>query len=769
MKALIKLLANSKTREEFFSLPLDKFIEEVKIYIPESKYLNQDASSTVEGTSTDEPTKLRFICDLKDNDENKNTESKVKVEAEYVRAWLGLAAFKAVWAGGNDNYEWFVKCQKDWGKPFLEFESFKEMGVYVKEILKTTEDLGTSKNIAAAIWSILNNDLGKVTEIANKHKELKLGSNTTTHDGILADMLKAEQDGKIKMFPSFRDLSKTSQQQIIDGYASGCDISQFEQLELAPVALKSLKKLDKKTLELYILHTIFDVAGAAGQVTYRQENHTGSLTMHEQTWQLFCDTSSSLLKLLDKNASSDVVFKDYVGKRLEHVGIKTNNEKEFVTLGRLAGMTRSFTKEHGVALLGVWETLPQKYRKILSEELNVQGDQDTQAIFVNYGVSILVNPQGSFKKVFKAIIEETKSDNQQLALAINRGLYVGLINLARVFLATRQHLNSANMEPSNSLFMCDATEIAKYLGKNNLNASLFLPLDKKVGHNSLKFDFKYSNAKQLISKAKVVIFDIDDTVLKDTHLSYWKHLNIACDEVLGGEWKDDEFTTYLKNGYTTRHHIMQAMVTSIAKKKGEELPESLEKTTDNAVEKFYSSFAKDKELKVESYPKVEAVLQAFKQQGVKLIAVSNTETKLIKKQLECIGFAKYFEDIEGSAKKPNITKLRNILKKNKIKVFDFLESRNDHILVIGDSLRSDAGAAYKLGCNFILFTGKYIGKEKPSVVPKDVTCISDYQEILDVIKFVKDGKLNTVSTLLNQQLQIQSDSDNNKRAVDIVS
>jgi len=208
-------------------------------------------------------------------------------------------------------------------------------------------------------------------------------------------------------------------------------------------ALRGLSGLDEKTLDLYYVHTIFDVAGAAAPF-----RSNGSLTMHQETWNFFSTLEGQVKKLL-KGSTIEDVYADYLRYRGECVGIE-NTSAERTALIRIAGMSRLATPEQGRLLLTTWNQLDVSIRNTLVKELNVHGGMGERAIFIGYSVAMLLNPQGALKK-------ELGEQN-----AVIEGLKVGLTIMARAFVKAREII--AN-DASTALYVAECAEVAKLLSK----------------------------------------------------------------------------------------------------------------------------------------------------------------------------------------------------------------------------------------------------------------------------------------------------------------
>ncbi len=121
------------------------------------------------------------------------------------------------------------------------------------------------------------NDLGKVKGVVKNIAE-KSGIKDVDHDKLLFAGLSQHPE----ISPSFQKLSSRHKKLILNGLKTEFNIGQFIQGENVPASLEGLKGIDEESLKFYLLHALYDIAGAAGQSV-----QNGSVIMNEPTYENF--------------------------------------------------------------------------------------------------------------------------------------------------------------------------------------------------------------------------------------------------------------------------------------------------------------------------------------------------------------------------------------------------------------------------------------------------------------------------------------------------
>ena len=190
-------------------------------------------------------------------------------------------------------------------------------------------------------------------------------------------------------------------------------------------------------------------------------------------------------------------------------------------------------------------------------------------------------------------------------------------------------------------------------------------------------------------KEKVIIFDIDETVLIGTYKYYRLTLSECCfvfsislkDKIKEfNGWDDKDFDNYKNklNHTTCKKKYFKAMFDD-------------EKITDEQLSVFEKLYVwkilRDKKCyRINVSQNCLETLKYLKKNGYKIIALSNSEPLVIKHLLKVNKIDEYFTEIIGYAEKPVICE--------EIKKYEVM-------LIIGDSKHSDGGLAKSVGCNFI--------------------------------------------------------------------
>lgn len=341
----------------------------------------------------------------------------------------------------NNDYDEFVGSQELDLK--LSKESFEKLRKFTKNILKTDED------VDGMITYMVINDLGKITSVIQEIEQ-KTGFTDVDHDKILLEGLTKIPE----ISPSFQRLSKKYQDMIINGLKAQFNIGQFIQGENVPASLSGLKGLNKDSLDFYLLHALFDIAGALGQV-----NPKGSRVMTEPTYLGF-DLSISAIERLAQGENVKQVYDDYLSERGKRWGLSIGSAQGRALI-RINLMLRSPNEKSAQEVVIAFNELPENVKAILNKELGISGVDDQWAILVYYAPALLVNTVTGLTQG-KSGVEKSKARSEALK--------TGMTTLARLFQEARVDLIRAlkkdKSKPSSGVYTLFAGKIAEQAKKD---------------------------------------------------------------------------------------------------------------------------------------------------------------------------------------------------------------------------------------------------------------------------------------------------------------
>ncbi len=282
------------------------------------------------------------------------------------------------------------------------------------------------------------NDLGKIKSVVENIAE-KSGVRDVDHDKMLLVGLEQHPD----ISPSFQKLSPHHKELILSGLKTKFNIGQFIQGENVPASLGGLKGIDEKSLKFYLLHALYDIAGAAGQSV-----QNGSVIMNEPTYENFRLAICSLEKL-GEGQTVDEAYDAYLAQKAEKFGFDISVPADRATT-RICCMLRTSSAEQAQEVSQVFAKLPQNTRAILENDLNMRGTDDGIATLIYYAPAFLANLQKKFS-------ESGEPDSFKKALTL------GLTTFAKVF----QEAKIANKgKEENGVYTIMASSLAKVATEN---------------------------------------------------------------------------------------------------------------------------------------------------------------------------------------------------------------------------------------------------------------------------------------------------------------
>ena len=309
---------------------------------------------------------------LKANSVNGTPEGADTVDKEYKRTLCSIELFNAVL---ENNYEAFSACQPE--KTRITRDSFSEIRTYVKSVLKTTDD----ENAMRAFLVI--NDLGKVGDFVEKIAD-SLGFKSVDHDKILYEGLKAHPE----FSPTFLALADKYQQIILTGLKTAFNMGQYVQCECLPANLAPLTKIDAEALNYYMIHVLFDIAGAAGHV-----NSNGSLICNELYWKKFSWALDTIICMVNGKFEPKEAYEDYLARTMKYFNVSNP------VIAKLCNLVRVSTPEEADEIRIAVDSLDLETKNNLDKELMTTGIGKDTAILMYYAPATFQNALNYYKKL----------------------------------------------------------------------------------------------------------------------------------------------------------------------------------------------------------------------------------------------------------------------------------------------------------------------------------------------------------------------------------
>lgn len=309
---------------------------------------------------------------LKANSVNGTPEGADSVDKEYKRTWCSIELFNAVLEG---NYDSFSACQPE--RTRITRESFTEIRTYVKSVLKTTDDEDAMRAF------LVINDLGKVGDFVKKIAD-SLGFESVDHDKILYEGLKAHPE----FSPTFSALAKRYQQIILTGLKTAFNMGQYVQCECLPANLAPLTEIDAEVLNYYMIHVLFDIAGAAGHV-----NSNGSIICNELYWKKFSWALKTIICMVDGKYGAKEAYDEYLTKTMCFYKVSSP------VIAKLCNLVRVSTPEEAEELRIAFDSLIPSTKSNLEKELMATGIGNDNAILMYYAPATFQNALSYYKKV----------------------------------------------------------------------------------------------------------------------------------------------------------------------------------------------------------------------------------------------------------------------------------------------------------------------------------------------------------------------------------
>ncbi len=343
----------------------------------------------------------------------------------------------------------------------LSEDSFKEIRQFVTSVLRTHDDKEAMKAY------LIINDLGKVSDFVEKVKDI-MGFESVNHDTILYEGLKEHPE----LSPTFASLNAKYQELILEGLETNFNMGQFVQSECLPVDLSALQHTKKRALDFYMVHVLFDIAGAAGHV-----HSTSSIICTEIYWKRFL-WALDVIREMNKYAQSPtVVYRNYLKKTMDYFKLvsMTNRPVDYC-VARLYNLLRVTTVEEAKTVENAfWHYTSEYTRAILCEELSKTGERGRDlGILMYYLPAILQNARDyyqnntpkddAYKRLFEDVIPKVCEIYRAVRFIADKG-QTGEIT---VFVAdvAREARNPEKLKEATLSFVRVGDDIEVTIGEN---------------------------------------------------------------------------------------------------------------------------------------------------------------------------------------------------------------------------------------------------------------------------------------------------------------
>ena len=300
---------------------------------------------------------------------------------EYLRTMCSIRLLDYVLK--NDYLAFVAAQQMDYR---LSEDSFAEIRVFVESTLRTKDDIDAMKAF------LIINDLGKVGDFVEKVKDT-MGFESVNHDTILYEGLKNHPE----LSPTFSSLDKNYQELILEGLKTNFNMGQFVQSECLPVDLSALFDIKKNALDFYMVHVLFDIAGAKGQ-----ENPNSSAICTEMYWKRFSWALDVIHDMVRHKQSSSYAYKEYLRTTMEYIAFASPIERAVdLCVARLYNMFLITTVEEAVKVEKAFWKLPYNIRNTLCDELTQTGEHGIDlGILIYYLPALLRNALSYYRKKY---------------------------------------------------------------------------------------------------------------------------------------------------------------------------------------------------------------------------------------------------------------------------------------------------------------------------------------------------------------------------------
>lgn len=347
-------------------------------------------------------------------------------EMEFKRTKLSLDLLGWVLEG---NYEKFTACQSDDVK--LSHKSFDEIQQYTRSTLKTNADI-----YAMQAYLVIN-DLGKIISFV-KQIENELHLQSVDHDELLYEGLKRMPE----LSPTFSSLLPEYQKIILAGLETKFNMGQFVSSENLPVNLLPLQGIDIRSLNFYMIHVFYDIAGASGHVI-----NDGTTIITEAYWRDFKVANKVILDMVYGSQNAIEAYNTYLLERAQMLKLDYITKEDFAIV-KICNLIRISSPQEAKEVKQSYINLPVQVKEMLTKELTKDGINN-KGILLYYVPALLSNATNYFRK------------NGNINV-IGNAMKIALPILANIYGLTRAKINNCENDSGIcTVFIADVAEKAK--------------------------------------------------------------------------------------------------------------------------------------------------------------------------------------------------------------------------------------------------------------------------------------------------------------------
>lgn len=163
-------------------------------------------------------------------------------------------------------------------------------------------------------------------------------------------------------------------------------MGQYVQSECLPANLVPLTAIDETSLNYYMIHVLFDIAGVAGHVV-----SNGSIICNELYWKKFSWALESILKMVHGTVGPVEAYKEYISKIKHYYNVQSD------VIAKLCNLIRISNAKEAEEIKCAFERLDTSVQSNLEKELAKTGIEDS-AILMYYAPATFQNAYTYYKK-----------------------------------------------------------------------------------------------------------------------------------------------------------------------------------------------------------------------------------------------------------------------------------------------------------------------------------------------------------------------------------